>query len=65
MLEGKIDLDLPNGLVHLHRDDDSLSIATTKKPYDMAAQYVMEDTCYHPDTSATDRLRLTGEVAHD
>eukprot|EP00959_Pyramimonas_sp_CCMP1952_P024000 502986-Pyramimonas_sp.AAC.1 len=25
----------------------------------------MEHTCYHPGTSATDRLRLTGEVAQD
>eukprot|EP00959_Pyramimonas_sp_CCMP1952_P406955 8529196-Pyramimonas_sp.AAC.1 len=25
----------------------------------------MEYTCYHSDTSATDSLRLTGEVTHD
>eukprot|EP00959_Pyramimonas_sp_CCMP1952_P171906 3591881-Pyramimonas_sp.AAC.1 len=38
---------------------------TKKEAIDVAAQYVMEHACYRPDTSATDRLRLTGEVTHD
>eukprot|EP00959_Pyramimonas_sp_CCMP1952_P115339 2410639-Pyramimonas_sp.AAC.1 len=38
---------------------------TKKGAIDVAAQYVMEHTCYNPDASATDRLRLTGEVTHD
>eukprot|EP00959_Pyramimonas_sp_CCMP1952_P450659 9435790-Pyramimonas_sp.AAC.1 len=66
MLDGRIDFDQPNGLVYSHRDDKSVSITLTKNgAIDAAAQYVMECTCYRPDTSEAERLRLTGEVTHD
>eukprot|EP00959_Pyramimonas_sp_CCMP1952_P123164 2574830-Pyramimonas_sp.AAC.1 len=65
MLDGKIDLDLPDGLVYPRRVDGTSSVTVTKKEaIDVAAQYVMEHACYNLDASATNRLRLTGESTH-
>eukprot|EP00959_Pyramimonas_sp_CCMP1952_P170245 3556744-Pyramimonas_sp.AAC.1 len=60
LLDGRINFDRPSGLVYSHRDDKSLSVTLTKNgAIDVAAQYVMEYTCYRPDTNETERLRLT------
>eukprot|EP00959_Pyramimonas_sp_CCMP1952_P165198 3452843-Pyramimonas_sp.AAC.1 len=64
VLDGRIDFDQANGLVHSRRDDRSLSITLTKNgAIYVAAQYVMEHTSYRPDTNETERLQLT-EVTH-
>eukprot|EP00959_Pyramimonas_sp_CCMP1952_P122195 2554392-Pyramimonas_sp.AAC.1 len=65
MLDGMVNLDLPDGQVYPRNDDGTLSVAVTKQEaIDVAAQYVMEHTCYKPDTGATNRLCLTGESTH-
>eukprot|EP00959_Pyramimonas_sp_CCMP1952_P404590 8479347-Pyramimonas_sp.AAC.1 len=61
MLDGRINLDQPNGLVHSHRDDGSLSITLTEKgAIDVAAQYVMEYTSYRPGTNEPEKVTTDG-----
>eukprot|EP00959_Pyramimonas_sp_CCMP1952_P318385 6662205-Pyramimonas_sp.AAC.1 len=49
ILDGRINLDQPDGYAYSHRDDRSLSITLTEdEAKGVAAQYVMEYTSYRP-----------------
>eukprot|EP00959_Pyramimonas_sp_CCMP1952_P412442 8643035-Pyramimonas_sp.AAC.1 len=52
IIDGRINLDQPDGHVNSHRDDKTLNITLTEDgAKDVAAQYVMGYTSYRPDTN--------------